>query len=162
MRCEVCHGPGADHARDPKIALRNPKDLSAAEVNELCGACHRMPAPPGAATDLRNPWNARHQPLLLAASACFRKSGGQKTGEKLTCFTCHQPHSPVERNLAAYNGVCQGCHATPKHKPPTASLAAGKACAGCHMPKARPQPTLAFANHRIAVYSPADPMTPLK
>jgi len=144
VRCEACHGPGADHVRDPKRnPVRNPKALSAAAINELCGACHRMPVPATAATDLHNPWNARHQPLLLAKSACFRKSGG-----RLTCFTCHAPHAPVETDLTAYNAACEDCHAAPKHSRPVA----GKACASCHMPKAHPQPGLEFANHRIAVY----------
>lgn len=152
VRCEVCHGPSAEHVRDPKRSHpSNPRTLSADQLNDLCGACHRMPAAAGSATDLRNPWNARHQPLMLALSACFRKSGG-----RLTCFTCHAPHAPLEQKLAAYDAVCSNCHATPRHMRPIR----GHACAECHMPAARPLPNLAFANHRIAIYAPADPMLP--
>ncbi len=154
VRCEVCHGPSAAHARDPAyVHPNNPRRATADQLNDLCGACHRMPAAAGSATDLRNPWNARHQPLLLAVSACFRKSDG-----KLTCLTCHSPHAPLEQKLAAYDVVCRGCHATPRHKKPVS----GRACAECHMPAVRPSPNLAFANHRIAVYAAADPMSPLK
>jgi hypothetical protein len=158
IRCEVCHGPAADHARDPKrFHPRNPASLSAPELNDLCGACHRMPSPAGSATDLRNPWNARHQPLMLAESACFRRSNG-----RLSCFTCHAPHGPLEQKLAAYDKACSNCHASPHH---TRAIQ-GRACAECHMPAVKPLPgaastNLAFANHRIAVYS-ADPMWPVR
>jgi hypothetical protein len=154
VRCEVCHGPAANHARDPQhFRPTTPASLSAAQLNDFCGACHRMPTPAGSATDLRNPWNARHQPLMLALSACFRNSGGS-----LSCFTCHAPHAPLEQKLAAYDAACRHCHAAPRHTSPVT----GHACAECHMPAVRPLPNLAFANHRIAIYAPADPMWPAK
>jgi hypothetical protein len=151
VRCEACHGAGAEHARDPvRIHLLNPAKLTAGELNTLCGNCHRMPAGVQDTPDLRNPWNARHQPLLLAASKCYQRSAG-----KLSCLTCHSPHAPLEHNLAAYSPACATCHAAPKHTRPLA----GRACAGCHMPAVKPGPNLAFANHRIAIYG-ADPLSP--
>jgi hypothetical protein len=152
VRCEACHGPAAAHARDPKLnPLPDPRRLSADELNRLCGECHRMPAAAGDATDLHNPWNARHQPLLLAASACFRESKG-----RLSCVTCHSPHAPVERVAASYNAACEKCHRAPRHK----AQVAGRACAECHMPQAKPGAYLSFTNHRIAIYG-TDPMTPV-
>ena len=53
---------------------------------------------------MRDPRNARNQPLMLSASACFRGAKG-----KLTCFTCHEPHADVQRE------ACQGCHASVRH-----------------------------------------------
>jgi hypothetical protein len=142
VRCEACHGPAAAHAGTPaKVRPRNPGRMSAAEINHLCGECHRKPAPQGT-FDLADPWNARHQPLMLAASACFRKSNN------LSCLTCHAAHRPVERRLSAYDPVCRNCHTTPGHKTDIAT----RACAGCHMPRVEPQPHLVFSNHRIAVY----------
>lgn len=153
MRCEACHGPSQAHVRDPEnFRPFNPGRLPADQLNQFCGQCHRMPAGAADTPDLRNPWNARHQPLLLAASACFQRSGG-----RLSCLTCHSPHAPLEKNLAAYDARCAKCHAAPRH---TARVA-GKPCAECHMPAVKPSPALEFANHRIAIYAPSDPLTPL-
>jgi hypothetical protein len=152
IRCEDCHGPSAAHARDPqKIKPLNPAHLTASEINSLCGACHRMPLGAAALVKLTDPWNARHQPLMLSASKCFSASAG-----RLSCLTCHAPHSPVERNLARYNQACAACHASPRHTHPVA----GRACASCHMPAVHPADGLTFANHRIAVYRDGDPLTP--
>ncbi len=154
VRCEVCHGPAATHARDPAQARPgNPGRLTADRLNDFCGACHRMPLGAAETVDFRDPWNVRHQPPTLAASACFRRSNG-----RLSCLTCHSPHAPLERKLAAYDAACKSCHAAPAHKRPIA----GRACAGCHMPEVKPRPSLEFANHRIAIYAPSDPLLPVQ
>lgn len=154
VRCEACHGGAAEHVRDPaRHVPENPGRYTAEAINGLCGECHRMPAGATETTDLRDPWNARHQPLTLAASVCFRASGG-----RLSCLTCHSPHTAIERNVASYDVRCQACHTGVKH----IRAAAGRACVECHMPAVRPQANLAFANHRIAVYGPGDPLTPVR
>ena len=153
VRCEACHAAAADHVRDPARYLPdNPGKYTAAAINDLCGECHRMPAGVTETTDLRDPWNTRHQPLMLAASNCYRAANG-----RLSCLTCHSPHAAIDRNPASYDVRCQACHARVKHS----HVVAGKACTGCHMPTVRPQPHLEFANHRIAVYAPSDPLTPI-
>jgi hypothetical protein len=132
VQCEACHGPGADHN-----AIRNPGKMSAAQINDLCGTCHRMPAPAGSNTDFSNPWNVRHQPLYLAESSCFKKG-------KLSCLTCHAAHQPVSRVTVQYEQKCKSCHPA-AHK----TVARQGVCVSCHMPDVRPHEDLRFVNHWI-------------
>jgi hypothetical protein len=151
VRCEACHGPAANHAKDPaKFRPRNPGRFTAPQLNNFCGQCHRMPGIQGDTTDLLDPWNSRHQPVMLDASYCFRRANG-----RMTCLTCHDPHRPLETRLSAYDAKCRTCHVNQAHKTPLT----GKPCVGCHMPAVPAQPNLNFANHRIAVYASGDPMT---
>jgi hypothetical protein len=153
VRCETCHGPSGEHAREPaREAPENPGRYTADAINELCGECHRMPAGASETTDLRDPWNARHQPLTLAASLCYRASNG-----RLSCLTCHSPHAAVSRIPASYDAKCLGCHPAIRH-----ARAITGACSTCHMPAVRAQRGLEFANHRIAIYATSDALTPLR
>jgi len=154
VRCEVCHGPGGDHAANPrKVRLQNPGTMNGAAMNTLCGACHRVQSSAEDGSNLLDPWNSRHQPLLLAASRCFQQSAG-----KLTCATCHRPHEGLEVKQEAYNGACTGCHnGKLRHQ----AAVGGRACAECHMPAVRINANLSFANHRIGVYSETDALSPV-
>ncbi len=153
VQCEACHGAAAAHARAPaQFHPENPGRLPADRLIDFCGACHRMPLGSNETLDFRDAWNVRHQPPTLVASACFQQSRG-----KLSCISCHSPHAQVERSLAAYDRICKGCHAAAKHNHPVAA----RACAECHMPRVQPTPNLSFANHRIAIYAPSDPLLPL-
>ena len=152
VRCEDCHGPAAAHVRDPARARPiHPGRLDGAALNELCGACHRAPSATSS-PDLRDPWNARHQPLLLAASRCFRSSQG-----RLSCISCHSPHLPLETKPAGYDAACTKCHLAPGHR----SAVRGVPCVVCHMPAVKPAEGLSFANHRIAIYRAGDPLAPV-
>jgi hypothetical protein len=145
VRCEACHGPGEEHAKAPsRTNIGNPGRLGGGETNQLCGSCHRKPAAPGEPIDWTDPWNTRHQPLYLAESRCF-----QRSGDKLSCRTCHDAHSGATRP------GCSDCHAQVRHKAPVAGT-----CASCHMPAVSPQPGLRFANHRIGVFAPGNRLRP--
>jgi len=166
VRCEACHGPGNAHGAaafggDKERARKligNPGHLSSAEVNRVCGNCHRQPAPPGVATDWDVAWNVRHQPVYLSQSACFRKSGGA-----LSCLTCHSAHDRRERTDAAYNERCRSCHNSTSHRPKPICLAAQRAnCVGCHMPRVSPQAYLGFTNHWIGVYAEGAKLKPMQ
>jgi hypothetical protein len=150
VQCESCHGPGAAHATSQKT-INNPGKMTAVQMNELCGACHRKPAARGDDTEWSNPWNVRHQPLYLDQSACFVKSKGA-----LSCITCHPAHQPVSRSSADYDRACNGCHASARHKTPVA----GRSCVACHMPEVKPHPDLKFANHWIGVYTAGAALRP--
>ena len=167
VRCEACHGAG-EHHRDaaalgqmPKAgsSIRNPKRMTAPEVNQFCGNCHRPPPAPGVAIDWDNAWNVRHQPVYLSQSGCFRKSAGA-----LSCLTCHDPHEGLRKSGDAYyNGACRSCHNQAK-RPPRAACVAGKSsnCTGCHMPRVSPQAYLRFTNHWIGIYAEGSKLKPLR
>ena len=153
VRCEACHGPGEEHSRlrGLKSAIRNPKTLGAAEINELCGQCHRKPPAAGDDTNWSNAWNTRHQPLYFSQSRCFQQSRGA-----LSCLTCHAPHAPIDRTAAGYDSKCSSCHASVRHR----TAIRGRSCVGCHMPEVRPGSHLRFANHWIGVYAEDDSLRP--
>jgi len=157
VRCEACHGPGRQHVsaleqgdvEQVRASITNPASLPAERINEVCGACHRVPAAEGREFDFSNPWHVRHQPPYLSQSRCFLESGGA-----LTCFTCHDPHEKLQRAAPEhYNIRCAGCHDGAAHPTlaPGAAASPGD-CIACHMPKVRPQPHLSFTNHWIGIY----------
>ncbi len=145
VRCEDCHGPGAAHvqAKGAPGTIQNPKRLSAAELNQLCGACHRQASALDDDTDWGNAWNVRHQPSYLHRAACFRNSGGA-----LSCLTCHNPHEPLRKTAAAYDARCGSCHRNVTHKTALGS----RACVDCHMPQVTATQGLHFTNHWIGIY----------
>lgn len=155
VRCEVCHGPAAAHVKDPAHnPLRTPAQLAAPAISRFCGQCHRTDSESGEELkDLRDPRNAKDQPLRLAASACFLRSNG-----RLNCVTCHDPHRQLDQNASSYDAGCKICHAGKVHRQPVS----GQACVSCHMPSIPDGPNLSFANHRIAVYAPGNPVVPAR
>jgi tetratricopeptide (TPR) repeat protein len=151
--CQRCHGSGEEHARRGG-AITNPARLPAERKMEVCLQCHLESAsrtlPAAVRRFGRTVFSYRPgEPLsdyqvyfdfirregdqrltvngagyTLMQSRCFLRSGG-----RLTCVTCHDPHRPLAA-AATYTQACRNCHAA-AHTPSTAG------CTGCHMPKRR-------------------------
>jgi hypothetical protein len=155
--CERCHGPGRAHV---EAVGRNDDDLridfapgrrTALDQMKLCGRCHRYPGIlPDIGVHQVNPSKVRpdnleivrFQPIGLMQSACYRKSRG-----RLSCTTCHDPHTRVSTDTGAYEKACLSCHQPPGQKPCPVSPASG--CIGCHMPKFDAGQGIPFADHWI-------------
>jgi tetratricopeptide (TPR) repeat protein len=127
----------------------NPKWLTASELNEFCGTCHRKA---GDISDWSNSWNVRHEPAYLSQSACFRMSGA------LTCVSCHNPHASLNRASHQYDASCSGCHAAVRHR----SALGSRACVDCHMPQVPTNTGLQFTNHWIGIYRVDNPLVPIR
>jgi tetratricopeptide (TPR) repeat protein len=146
-----------------RIGIRNPRRLSAVELNQYCGTCHRRPPEPGEINDGRiavglmfdwsNPWNTRQQPAYLNQSACFRGSAGA-----LSCLTCHDPHDAAPSSAANYDRRCVSCHSAVRHETGTSRTG----CVACHMPSVQTAPEMRFTNHWIGVYAKENPLVPVR
>ncbi len=174
-------------------AIVNPARLSPERQMEVCLQCHlettSQPLPHSIVRYGRGPFSYRpgepladfelffdrapgsghdddfeiaHSAYRFRKSQCFLKSGG-----RLTCTTCHNPHD-IPRGAAArahYNGVCSQCHGAGVR----AAIAGGKHtaeanCIGCHMPKRRTQDVVhaVMTDHFIGRRPPAgDPLAPM-
>jgi predicted CXXCH cytochrome family protein len=152
--CSACHGdPSAHLAKQGHGPILNPAHLPPDRRDSACIQCHlegdSLIFRPGRSLaqfvpgDLlsddavhfirasRRDGGARatSQYEALLRSACKRASG-----DRLTCTTCHDPHSspaPAER-VAFFRARCLSCHTTPAiaqhHHPEQPD------CATCHMP----------------------------
>ena len=164
--CENCHGPGQSHVAAAQMgtslgSITNPAKLSPWLGDNICMSCHQAGDArvlqegktyrdfrPGAELDhtlsiFLVPFGRGSAPkddllehyLSMRLSKCYRKSGG-----RLRCISCHDPHvQPAQQETAAYfHQKCLACH-TEKSCAVPLSLRQHKAppddCAGCHMPK---------------------------
>ena len=154
--CQSCHGPAekhtdAVHAGDPVAAeLPHLGGLSAGDMAELCGRCHRTWSQI-ALNGPRGVNNVRFQPYRLVNSKCF-----DPEDRRIRCAACHDPHAEVDRNPASYDAKCTACHAAALH---TKVCKVAKAnCVGCHMPKIDlPGAHAKFTDHQIRIVRAGDP-----
>jgi hypothetical protein len=155
--CESCHGPGAEHIKVMQsggtgdLKMADMRQWGAARIDAMCSRCHRsinditIDGVDASAT-------SRFQGYALEISPCFKQSH-----DRLSCVTCHNPHTSVSTDNARYEKVCLTCHG------PAAS-AQGKACPvnprtgciPCHMPR-RPimldeRLPITMADHLILAY----------
>ncbi len=158
ISCASCHGDASEHVRTRgKAAVLNPAKLDAPRRDSVCLQCHLegetavyrlgrsladyRPGQPLFESvsyfvhqgELGAAGRASSQYEALLQSACKRASGN-----RLTCTTCHDPHSsettatPAER-VAYYRAKCLSCHTgaafATTHHPEQPD------CASCHMPR---------------------------
>jgi len=146
ITCESCHGPQAEHARNPRPKALGGlgEDWSARNMNRICGRCHGI-----SNISPSHPVIARFQPWGLEQSRCFQESDG-----KLSCTSCHDPHHDARRDEAFYVARCQSCHtgsagATAKT---VCKINRRTGCVTCHMPRdTRSMLHVSLTDHRIRV-----------
>jgi hypothetical protein len=154
--CDSCHDGAESHLAGVRAGNSQPARLaklagqSSEAVAELCGRCHRTWAQI-AMNGPRGALNVRFQPYRLANSKCY-----DATDARIACTACHDPHGPLETNLASYDAKCAACHsATLKTK---TCPAANSNCVTCHMPKVElPGAHARFTDHQIRIARSGEP-----
>lgn len=176
ITCEACHGdPTAHLASAGKAHILNPSKLPAAKRDFVCLQCHlegevavnrrgrsladfrpgdRLyddvayfvhPGEIGANGRATSQWEA------LLQSECKRKSG-----DRLTCTTCHDPHSSpsAAQRVGYYRNKCLSCHVGEKYA--AQHYPQEQDCASCHMPREKSKDIAheQVTDHRIQIQSP--------
>lgn len=146
VTCESCHGPMGKHVRERRAggAVEKKAPLSADQMNQVCGRCHGL-----SDIDQAHPVIARFQPWGLGQSTCFRASAG-----RLSCVSCHDPHTNVRKDEAFYVTKCLSCHSRSASSPPSTVCPVNprSGCVGCHMPRdSKSMSHITFTDHRIRI-----------
>jgi DmsE family decaheme c-type cytochrome len=134
--CQSCHGESDLHVRNPKgddprpiteIPFAKNSHATASLETETCLGCHKA--------GLRAHW-----------------SGSEHERRDITCSSCHQVHTRVDRVMAKSTQmeVCFACHKTQRaqiHRISSHPLLAGKmSCSDCHNPHGSTGPKLMAKN----------------
>jgi hypothetical protein len=179
ITCHRCHGTATAHLRNPVPgSIINPAKMPTRARDSVCEQCHLsgevgIPNPGKEITDFhagenledvytvyvyqssRDPAHPNalgiiSQSQQLALSQCARK-----TGDKLWCGTCHDPHALPKDPVAYFRARCLQCHGAAllaSHPKPNQN------CIGCHMPRlpAGQGGHTILTDHRIAIYTPRE------
>jgi hypothetical protein len=153
--CAACHGDPSTHlAQNGKGSILNPNKLDAVRRDSVCLQCHlegeSTIARYGHSLTSYRPGDNLFDHLIFfvhkdAAGPAGRATSQwealleskckQKSGDKLTCTTCHDPHStvPPDDRVSYYRAKCIACHDD------RASISTHHAenpdCTSCHMPR---------------------------
>jgi len=157
VRCERCHESAETHlaARlldsfelEAQKDLSKLRGLSAEQVSNFCGQCHRTWEEIALQGNLSIA-NIRFQPYRLTGSRCY-----DADDPRISCLACHDPHHEVSSKPADYDAKCQSCHGGGKPGARACKVSAEK-CVTCHMPKLElPGAHHKFSDHRIRIVKP--------
>ena len=112
--CESCHGPGSAHAfaavngsngnTNTDLRMEHLGTWGGKRIDDLCAICHRS-----SADVLEMPKKQRRTQRYmvygLELSRCFKQSK-----DRLTCITCHDPHTDARTDAKSYETICLSCH----------------------------------------------------
>lgn len=105
VKCEICHGPAADHPANGKLPI--PDDPA-----KLCSICHEdMPSRPNS------------HPQVIIEEHPYPHDA------PLDCTSCHNPHSPAIGNPG---NLVQSAESTSSTATGEAAPLSAKGCVGCH------------------------------
>jgi predicted CXXCH cytochrome family protein len=153
ITCERCHGDNPAHIASGKGEIVNPSKLPSARRDDVCMQCHlegnvAIEQPHRKLADYHpgeNLGDDVHYFIYVDQESQQIRALGQsealwqsvckiKSGDKMTCTTCHDPHSTPapEKRVAFYRAKCLTCH--------TGAFGAQHHadqpdCTSCHMPR---------------------------
>ncbi|GAC1700646.1 MAG: hypothetical protein NVS9B4_02390 [Candidatus Acidiferrum sp.] len=157
VQCARCHESAETHLAamlldgfEPAAAkdLSKLHGLSAEQVSNFCGQCHRTWEEIALQGTL-NIANIRFQPYRLTGSKCY-----DVDDQRIACLACHDPHQEVNSRSVDYDAKCQACHGGGKVGAKACTVSKNM-CVTCHMPKLElPGAHHKFSDHRIRIVKP--------
>ncbi len=157
VQCGRCHESTEGHLAATLLnsfELGATKDLSklhglsAEQVSNFCGQCHRTWEEIALQGNLSIA-NIRFQPYRLTGSKCYDADDA-----RISCLACHDPHHEVSSKSIDYDAKCRACHGGGKPVAKACPVCTDK-CVTCHMPKLElPGAHHKFSDHRIRIVRP--------
>jgi predicted CXXCH cytochrome family protein len=153
ITCERCHGDNPAHIATGKGEIVNPSKLAPARRDDVCMQCHlegnvAIEQPHRKLADYHpgeNLGDDVHYFIYVDQESQQIRALGQsealwqsvckiKSGDKMTCTTCHDPHSAPapEKRVAFYRAKCLTCHTDAFGAQHHADQ---PDCTSCHMPR---------------------------
>jgi len=163
VQCSHCHEATVAHVAALAKGSDNPvvsagltklRHLTAEQASDFCGRCHRTWSDVVTREDY-SVNNVRFQPYRLWSSRCY-----DPDDTRISCLTCHDPHTEVSAHLADYDAKCLACHGGGKTGAKSCRASKNN-CVSCHMPKTELQGAhYSFTDHRIRIVKANDRFLP--